>query len=53
MAGPSSGGGGGNRQLEGVWYWGNVRRDVWINDLRRILASATFGRNHYAEVAVA
>ena len=36
-----------------MWYWGNGRRDVWINDLRCILVSATFSRIHHAEVAVA
>ena len=30
---------------------GNGRRNVWINDLRCILASATFSRIHHAEVA--
>ena len=32
---------------------GNGRRNVWINDLRCILASATFDRIHHSEVAVA
>ena len=45
--------GSGNWQLGAVCYWGNGRRNVWINNLRCILASATFGRIHHAEVAVA
>ena len=43
----------GNWQLGVVWYWGNERRNVWINNLRCILASATFGRINHAKVAVA
>ena len=42
-----------NWQLGAVWYWGNGRKNVWINNLRCILASATFGRIRHAEVAVA
>jgi len=52
MADPSYRGSG-NKQLGAVWYWGNGRRDVWINVLRRILARATFGRIHHAEITVA
>ena len=37
----------------GSVVWGNGRRNIWINDLKCILASAKFGRIHHAEVAVA
>ena len=45
--------GSGSWQLGAVWYWGNGRRNVWINTLRCILASATFGGIHHPEIAVA